>query len=383
MTDRISTIATAFALFIIATVLGVAEEGLAQWPPKGTPIKCPVIRDTLISSVEGEQTGNNGAAQMLKLKGMQEYSLIDIDPERLKGRLITGALLHLRSASPEKAPLARVGVSSVATEWIEGGSQRYRPETGSSCYNQAAFLERDWAYPGSTLMDAAFGHGNTLWRFADCTHPDQAGWQAVAVEPDVVALRVARISKGFMLYDEVGHEWSCENGKFEWHVFPNRFFYSRESFASAPWLEVWLHGTDTLPPNAIERINVEKPLPSGESVLSWKTPTDRGPGKTIGYFATYEYGGSKREIPQYLVPLANKPEEMVRMHFRDLDLPSGEMITITISPVDSAGNVGGATSKTFQQPSPPKPIELPEVELPWRLPNHPPQSTQSDSPSST
>jgi hypothetical protein len=52
-----------------------------------------------------------------------EYVLLDIDPSVLKGKIITAALLHVRSVSSEKAPLARVGVSSIASRWEEGTSK--------------------------------------------------------------------------------------------------------------------------------------------------------------------------------------------------------------------------------------------------------------------
>ncbi|MBW2663871.1 MAG: hypothetical protein JRD93_18305, partial [Deltaproteobacteria bacterium] len=83
----------------------------SSWLPEGQAVICPIIRDTSVSSVGVERTGNNGRAGKIKVKGQQEYILLDIDPSPLKGKIITGALLHIRSAAPQKAPLARLGVS--------------------------------------------------------------------------------------------------------------------------------------------------------------------------------------------------------------------------------------------------------------------------------
>ena len=157
------TVETNIALAFSAYNRDLMSAPQPVWPPPGEKVMLPVTRDTWISSSDGEKTGSNGGAKKLKLKGQLEYVLMDIDPSVLKGKIIAGALLHVRSASSKKAPLARVGVSSVASQWIEGTSKRYRPQIGSSCFDQAEYKRRDWAYPDSTLMDVVFGRGHTIW----------------------------------------------------------------------------------------------------------------------------------------------------------------------------------------------------------------------------
>ena len=44
-----------------------------SWPPAGQKVRCPVVRDTTISRVEGERDGNKGGATSAKLKGQQEF----------------------------------------------------------------------------------------------------------------------------------------------------------------------------------------------------------------------------------------------------------------------------------------------------------------------
>jgi len=138
------------------------------WPPKGHRVSCPFSKDTWVSAVGDEIIGSNGGAHKLKLKGRQEYILFDADLAELKGKLITGAMLHMRSATPDTAPFLRLGISTIATSWEEGSSTRYRPQQGIACYLQAAYGQQDWSYPGSTLMDVVFGRGHTIWKFADC-----------------------------------------------------------------------------------------------------------------------------------------------------------------------------------------------------------------------
>lgn len=194
-----------FMLSFIGVVLFCNEVVFSDnWPPTGTAISIPISRDTWLSAVGSERNGSNGGAKQLKLKGQQEMVLLDIDHSELKGKLITGAILHIRSSRPEKAPLARLGISTVGRSWVEGGSTRYRAQSGTSCFVQAQYDARNWAYKGSTMMDVVFGRGHTLWKFSDCSAPDGEGWQACAVDPDVMAARVAGLSHGFCLFDEVG-----------------------------------------------------------------------------------------------------------------------------------------------------------------------------------
>ncbi len=319
----------------------------AKWPPEGSVIRCPVLRDTYVSAIGKERFGNNGGAAEVKVKGQQEYTLFDIDPVPLRGKIITGVLLHIRSSSKKNGPLMRVGISTISSQWAEGNSNYYRPEIGSTCFAQAEYKKRDWCYKGSTLMDVVFGHGNSMWRFADCTRPDKYGWQACAIEPDIVAARVAGLSYGFCMADEVGNEWSLRGGRFKYIYFPNRYCYSRKKYGSGPWLEVWTNGTDIDPPEGISSIQVKtRNFPPGEALVTWKTPRDYGGGKTLGFQVDYcREGEDEKLMPRYLVPMAGKPGEEVLMHIHDLPFEPGEVIRLTIRPVDTAGNIGPAITK--------------------------------------
>lgn len=339
-----------------------------HWPPLGTKKSYPVTRDTWISAVPDEAHGSNGGAKELKIKSLQEFVILDMDLSDLKGKIVTGALLHLRSASPEKAPLARLSVGSVASPWSEGTSTRYRPQTGSSSFMEAFHQQQDWSYPGSTFMDVTLGLGHTIWKFAECHAPDPQGWQSCAVAPEVIAARVAGLSHGFALYDDVGSTWSMTQKQFEYTLFPNRFFYSREARHGKPWLTIWTEGTDTVPPQAIKAIEIETlDFPSGEVLVSWKTPADVGGGKTLGFEVSYLRGNHKNSMPRYLIPMAGKTGEPVRMHIQDLDLKAGEEIDLSIRPVDSAGNIGPAFIRRIRVSSGVAPLHLPPPDA-WPFP---------------
>jgi len=317
------------------------------WPPKGEPVKVPVTKDNWVSKMTGETNGNNGAASQMKLKGDQEMSIFDVDPAPLKGKVITGALLHLKLSSKD-APLRRVTVSSFASPWVEGKSTGYAAEEGASCWAYAQYSKDPakavaWTFPGSTFQDAGFGLSHTIWKFADATAPDAEGWQVVAVDPDVVAARAAGLSYGFGVWDDVGSEWSYKEGKFKFIEHPNRFVHTHEQSNGAPWLEVWCDGTDTVAPDPVSddgfKVDV-KDLPAGQALVTWVTPADKGGTKTLGFDVTYKAGEAVKPVPRYLIPMAGAAGQPVRMHIQDLPFKAGEQVELSITPVDAAGNNG-------------------------------------------
>src|SRR5947209_7842435 len=111
----------------------------------GQPLHLDVSRDTWVSAVGSETQGNNGGASRLKFKGVQELSIIDLDPAPLRGKTISKAELHLKSASSEI--LHRVTVSTLATDWVEGTASSYTAQEGSACFAWAALHKTLWAWP--------------------------------------------------------------------------------------------------------------------------------------------------------------------------------------------------------------------------------------------
>ena len=73
--------------------------GNASQPLKENTIRLPVIRDTWLSSYKDERDANLGGENRLKAKGILEFSLVDFNPKKLRGRVITGATLHVHCRS--------------------------------------------------------------------------------------------------------------------------------------------------------------------------------------------------------------------------------------------------------------------------------------------
>ena len=278
-------------------------------------IRLDVTRDAWISEVGREADGNNGAAPRLKLKSIQEMSLLDIDTSPLAGRTIRSAVLYLKKAGDE--PLKRVTVSTVGTEWDEGTGTGYAIQPGGATFRHRRHPDLPWSVSGGDICHVVLGNGGTFWHMADATLPDREDWQAVPVDPKVVAARLAGISHGFLAFDDTGSEWTRNGETFTFRLFPNRFVYSREqNRASAPYFAIEPGPEDRRPPEAPSGLRLEPGsalLPEGEALVSWVTPRDAGPAGTLGFFASLDGAALARE----LIPLAGIPAR-VEMHLRDL-----------------------------------------------------------------
>jgi hypothetical protein len=309
---------------------------LAAAAPEGETLRVPVTRDTWVSAVAREADANLGGANRLKLKSIQEMSLIDVDPAPMRGHVVTSATLHLRSTG--EPHLHRVTVGTVGAEWVEGTSPSYAPQAGSSSFKNRRSPDVRWTAFGGDLCNVILGQGGTIWRNADASVPRADGWQQVAIDPAVIAARVAGVGEGFLVFDDTGSEWSRDDDRFTLRLFPNRFVQSREAGpSSAPYLTVALGPEDQGPPAVPSDLRADlSDLPSGEARVSWTTPGDDGPAGTVGFFVDID----GRPAPRYLIPRAGRPGERATMHLRDLGLAAGAEVAVAVRAVDGAGNVG-------------------------------------------
>jgi len=305
--------------------------------PADAVIRLPVTRDTWFSNVGAESDANLGGAAKLKLKSIQEMALIDIDALPLRGRVVRSATLHLRSTGPPA--LQRVTVGSFGAEWVEGSSATYAPQVGSSSHNFRRNPDIPWTIRGSDLCSVILGQGGSTWRMADASLPDPQGWQAIPVDPAIVAARVAGVGHGFLIFDDTGTTWKREGERFTPTHFPNRFLMSRDSNrASAPYLTLALGVADRKPPAAPTDVRADAAdLPAGEAWISWTTPRDEGQAGTLGFFASVD----GKDLSRYLIPLPRASGDRVRMRLRDLDRKGGTVV-FAVRAVDGAGNVGKA-----------------------------------------
>jgi hypothetical protein len=338
-------------------------------------VRLEVTHDTWVSEVGSEADGNNGRAPRLKLKSIQEMSLIDIDPAPLRGRVVTAAALRMRLAGDQ--PLRRVTVSGIGAEWFEGTGSGYAHQPGGATFRHRRFPELAWssAKPSGDLCNVILGNGGTSWAMADTTGaagPASDGWQSIPVGPRVVAARVANLSCGFLVFDDTGSEWTRQGDRFDFHLFPNRFVYSRDqNRASAPYLTVSLGAEDRQPPAAPSGLSAEaRDLPPGEALVSWVTPPDQGPAGTLGFVANVD----SKPVPHEFIPLAGEHGSRVQMHLRDMGLERRTSAHLSVRAVDGAGNLGPETTLLLRLPGstsivlPGRPVPLPQPASPASLP---------------
>jgi hypothetical protein len=219
------------------------------------PQRVEVSRDLWVSSYEKEREGSNGGSPRLKLKGIQEFFLIDLDPAPLRGRRVVRAQLHVHCEGAEA--LGRITVSSVAEEWVEGGGTGYARVPGASCFAWARTDEQRWR--DADITGSTLGSGGSVWGFGDATPRDAGGWQVIPVAPEVAQARLDGRSHGFCVMDDVGSEYTRNGNTIEYRQFPNRYVASREGpRKTAPYFTLWL---DDGPAPRVVEIAVQQKTP--------------------------------------------------------------------------------------------------------------------------
>jgi hypothetical protein len=358
---RLTTILGAVAILLTIGISVLLPESSGQNQPAGArraQVRVDVTRDAWISEVGREADGNNGGATRLKLKSIQEMSLLDIDPKPLLGRTIRSAVLHLKKAGDEV--LKRMTVSSVGAEWYEGTGTGYAIEPGGVTFRHRRHPDLPWSVAGGDICHVVLGNGGSVWRMADASPPDPDGWQEVPVHPRVIGARLAGIGHGFLAFDDTGSEWTRNGETFKFQLFPNRFVYSREqNRASAPYFTIELGPEDHRPPEAPSGLRLEPGtalLPADEALVSWVTPRDSGPAGTLGFFATLD----GTALPREFIPLAGAPGTRVEMHLRDLKTSARPEHKLSVRGVDAAGNRGPEATATIRS-SIRTPAHLPEL----------------------
>ena len=212
---------------------------LALLAEAAEPRRVEVSRDLWISSYPSEQEGNNGGSPKLKLKGTQEFFLIDFDPAPFKGRKVVRASLHLHLESAYV--LGRTTVSTVAEDWVEGKGNGYAKVPGATSFRWARTGEKPWGGDGKDITSVTLGLSGSIWGFGDPTPPDDNRWQAIPIDPAVVQARIDGRSFGFLVMDDVGSEYQRDGDKFTYTLFPNRYVASKDSNRkSAPYFTLWL-----------------------------------------------------------------------------------------------------------------------------------------------
>ena len=222
-----------------------------------------ITADTAIYLSDGEERVNGGGRSQLRLKGIHNIILLNVDVAALKGKRVDEARLHVRAAGAEK--LKVVGLSSVATPWNEGqGNGPAKPGECSSLDTGKG----PWAGPGSDVLSAVFGSNGTIWFQRDIkAEPD--GWLSIELPPALLHALVEGTSHGIALADEKNQTMA------------NNDVYSREQSSSKPYVTAKVvdgpapaSGAKAYaavpPPVVVDRAIALTPAPPAPPAGAWK-----------------------------------------------------------------------------------------------------------------
>jgi len=344
-----------FSVFLLVMLGALSFNAWAE------TVRCEASRDTWISScgdqAEGDPTvqevdTNAGKAKKIKLKGYQEFGLLDFDVAKLKGKKFGKAFIHVAFAEGVKnggergTDLRWFTFSTISSPWEEGqgGAEKdyvSDPTGHGATFNEASYKTRAWAnFPGSKLWDVTLGNGNTLRSDADGGEPKD-GYFTIPIDVRLVEARVNGASEGFMIMD--GSVF----------ISTNAYIHSRES-DKPPFLTVEVEGDAK--PEAAPVANLKvTPAPNDATVTEGAlTVSLTVPAGAFSYDVTL----NGKPVPRWQIPFAAKAG--AEQHFLIEYLPPDTDAKLDVVAVDTAGNKSApisATTKTSPALSVPK---LPE-----------------------
>ncbi|MHC4269579.1 MAG: hypothetical protein ACYSTS_14060 [Planctomycetota bacterium] len=199
-----------------------------------------VVRDVWISAYPGEENFNMGASSKFKIKGIQEMVLIDFELSSLKGKKVESARLYFCDTNTNNK-LRKIGISTVASTWIEGRSKGYFVDLigKGATFSYSSYQRQKWAGNKSDLTDVTMGCGYTLQYHTELQR-EKGMWWSVDVDPQLVQLLVIGKSHGLLIMDESGQ------------TFTNNYVFSRESKGSTPYVVITFSEVQKKPPGKLE-----------------------------------------------------------------------------------------------------------------------------------
>ena len=306
-----------------------------------------------VSEYRTEQQMNAGnRAARGKIKGAQEFVLVDFDLSAIRGMTVTRARLRIADAG---ADLIRVGLSTVAAPWKGGLNSRFAKVTDDGAtWSAARAPDTPWAWRGSSLAHVTNGLGGSRSCIARATK--KGGWYEIEVAPRVVEAAAGGDQHGFCISEHDGwRRYAKWIGKQSPQVHNPRIFM-RARGGKAPVLTVEAARVDRAAPSrpAVRSVWRDN-LQVGQVLLEITAGGDDGTtGRALYYDVRVD--GKRMDAWMMCAPAAAGQKQLMRL----AELTGGKDVRIEVTAVDEAGNCSAPVSTSARVTALPK---LPKAAL--------------------
>jgi hypothetical protein len=330
---------------------------LERGPVRAEQVRLEVTRDTWLSAVGDESKGANGGAARLKLKSIQELSLIDFDFAKLRGKEIQRCRLLLKRAGD--IPLDRITLSTLGANWTEGTATNYAIVNGQSTFTHQSYPDVRWA--DSDITAVSLGAGSTIWRSLKPVK-QEADWVAYEVPSELVQLCVAGLSPGWLMMDDTGSTWKRDGETFEHQLFPNRYVFSRDSNRSSmPYLEIECtpNASDQTVPSATHFQRLTRDASSNDSrdLITWRFDKSNATANVVGFRLKVD----GKEVDQTFLPSIERSVDEVMTMPIDPRMPPWDLSKgheLELRAVDKMGRESAPIGLVIPAPTA-RPVALP------------------------
>lgn len=294
-----------------ACLLAVLAAGLLA----AEPTRVEVTRDNSIVLLDGEWQINGGRQGWIRAKGNQHMVAMDFDRGPLAGRRVASATLVCRRGD---AAISGLTLSTIQAPWDEYASNGLTSGAGPA---------EGWGYAGARFPAVAGGNAFSLV----CQSPSvvRDGWYHWAVEPDLVHALAVGAAYGLTL-----HEFDADYGR-------NPTIAAREQSAVKPYLLVTFGGDEPDPEPPVDLRVTDTGRPDGLRLAL------RAPQHGFAYEVTV--GGTP--LPRWNTPFV-RPGEVQVIPLRDVPLPPGAEIDVSVVTVSRVGKRAAAAAVRAKVPGP-------------------------------
>ena len=296
---------------------------------------------------QAEWLVNNGAKNIVKIKGFDDPAAFRWDLSAYAGKTIEQAELHL--CLTKGSIVNALAASTINADWDEGMQWGRPAGKGDSCWRWRSYPDVEWSYVGSDFSTASFGNFGTLvcfgYKRSDTFkqyEKDGNSWVAMKLDPAVVHAMVLD-NFGIVATDP---RYGYENDN-------PRVYSSEHSTALRPRLLIKTSSQiDRTPPGDVSALEASAGDWNGEVVLSFAAPDDPDDGRAFGYtvrYAIHSDFSTATDVERWRIPRPSSCGKTNRLLIEKL--APGTACNFWVQAYDKAGNRGNPVAVAFTLPA--------------------------------